>query len=149
MEDLTRYIKLVERSVSLVTTPGRWLNEYWWQFSPSGTGITVIPPAVLKTITYGRVSRKNLTFWSCVVGFIAKYIGRETKALLRAWLGNHFFKLLANILVWVIEVLKALNTDLCKIKTSRDPPLIFIPIPKFIESNGCARSDSLICSLIF
>lgn len=35
-----------------------------------------------------------------------------------------------------------------KVEATRDPPKIkiFIPIPK-IESNGCARSDSLICSL--
>jgi hypothetical protein len=31
---------------------------------------------------------------------------------------------------------------------SRDPPKLFTPIPK-IETGGCARSDSLVCSLIF
>lgn len=32
--------------------------------------------------------------------------------------------------------------------TTRGPPKLFIPIPK-IETGGCARSDSLVCSLIF
>ena len=34
------------------------------------------------------------------------------------------------------------------IKLSRDPPKVFFPIPK-IETGGCARSDSLVRSLIF
>lgn len=145
--DLTSCIKLVEFRVSLLTTPGAWLNEYWWQFS-SGTGITEIPPAVLKTITYRRVSRKDLVFWTCVVGLSARYIRRETKSMLRVWLGTHFLELLVDIFVWLINTLTASDTDLCKMESNRDPPKIFIPIPK-IESNGCARSDSLICSLIF
>ncbi|MGB7891717.1 MAG: hypothetical protein WCF82_07430 [Microcoleus sp.] len=140
--NLTSCIKVVELRVSLVTTPGAWLNEYWWQFPPPGE-VAWIPSAVVKAITYSRVSRKHLVFWSCVVGLIARHIGRETKAILRTQRENHFFKLVVNIGVWVIEVLKALDTDLCKIESNRDPPKIFIPIPK-IESNGCARSDSLL-----
>ena len=146
--DLNSCIKVVEFRISLVTTPGAWLNKYWWQFSTPGTGVALIPSVVLQEMTYSRVSKNHLIFWSCVVGLIARDISRELKALLRAWLGTHFFELLVDIFVWVINTLTAPDTDLCKIESNRDPPKIFIPIPK-IESNGCARSDLLICSFIF
>jgi len=43
--------------------------------------------------------------------------------------------------VWVVEALADIATDLCKFESNRDPPLVFIPVPKLVESHGCARSD--------
>jgi hypothetical protein len=67
------------------------------------------------------------------------------------WAGAHFFNPLVHFFFsffCAVEVYTAVDIDPRQIERSRDPPKIFIPIPK-IESNGCARSDSLIHLLIF
>jgi hypothetical protein len=88
-----------------------------------------------------------MSFWQAVIWGVKKSIKKAVKELLEAWLGTHFFELLVDIFVWVTEVLADIDTDLCKIESTRDPPPIFIPVPKS-ESKGYARSDLLICSLI-
>lgn len=93
--------------------------------------------------------KKYMSFWSAVIWRVRRTLKNQIKVMLQAWLGTHFFALLVNIFLWVIDTLTTPDTDLCKIEASRDPPKIFIPIPKFIESNGCARSDLPIRSLIF
>ncbi len=149
MEDLNFYTEFVEESVLALTKPGLTKFECYsalmWAQQPQ---IMPMPLTLLKTITLHSFSKKDLDFWTCVVKLMAKYIDREIKAMLRACLKTHFFELLVDIFLWVIDTLTTPDTDLCKIEASRDPPKIFIPIPK-IESNGCARSDSLICSLVF
>lgn len=92
--------------------------------------------------------KKYMSFWGQVTWKIVHDLINQIRAMVRAFVGTHFFELLVEIFSWVVDVLTALETEPCKIETNRDPPKIFIPIPK-IESNGCARSDSLICSLIF
>ena len=67
------------------------------------------------------------------------------------WAGAHFFNPLIHFFFsffCAVDVYTAVDIDPRPIERSRDPPKIFIPIPK-IESNGCARSDSLIRLLIF
>ena len=67
------------------------------------------------------------------------------------WVGAHFFNPLIHFFFsffCAVDVYTAVDIDPRQIERSRDPPKIFIPIPK-IESNGCARSDSLIRLLIF
>jgi hypothetical protein len=67
------------------------------------------------------------------------------------WAGAHFFNPLVHFFFsffCALDVYTAVVTDPLLVETNSDPPKIFIPIPK-IESNGCARSDSLIRSLIF
>ncbi|MEG4281363.1 hypothetical protein QUA62_28455 [Microcoleus sp. MON1_C1] len=154
MEDLNFCIEFVENSVRFLTTPGQPMFEYYaalfWAQQPLIVPMPIMPMplALLKTLTLHSFSKKDLVFWNCVIKLMAQYIGKEIKAMLPAWLGTHFFELLVEIFSWVVATFVTLDADLCKIETSRDPPKIFIPIPK-IESNGCARSDSLICSLIF
>jgi hypothetical protein len=92
--------------------------------------------------------KKYMNFWMAVIWEVRRTLKNQIKAMLQTWLGTHFFELLVDIFFWVIDTLTTLDTDLCKIEKSRDPPKIFIPIPK-IESNGCARSDSLVRLLIF
>jgi hypothetical protein len=129
---LTSHIEFVERMFSVCTEgPNGVLNSLF-------TG-KPIPRAKWKLY---------MSFWQAVIWGVKKSIKKAVKELLEAWLGTHFFELLVDIFVWVTEVLADIDTDLCKIESSRDPPKIFIPIPK-IESNGCARSDSLIRLLIF
>ncbi len=82
-----------------------------------------------------------MSFWQAVIWGVKKSIKKAVKELLEAWLGTHFFELLVDIFVWVTEVLADIETDLFKIESSRDPPSVFIPIPKLVEFNGCARSD--------
>jgi hypothetical protein len=153
MEDLNFCIKFVEHNVRVLTTPGQPMFEYYgalfWAQQPLIMPMPIIPMplALVKTMTLHSFSKKDLFFWTCVVGVMGKYIGIEIKAMLRALLKNHFFELLVDVFLWLTDELTSVDTELCKIETSRDPPpKIFIPIPK-IESNGCARSDSLICSL--
>jgi len=91
----------------------------------------------------------SINFWWTVIREVEKSIKQSIKQILQAWLGAHFFELLVDIFVWVTEVLADIETDLFKIESSRDPPSVFIPIPKIESSNGCARSDLPIRSLIF
>jgi hypothetical protein len=131
--NLTSHIQFVERMFGLCTEgPNGALNALFMG--------KPIPRAKWKLY---------MSFWQAVMWGVKKSIKKAVKELLEAWLGTHFFELLVDIFVWVTEVLLTLDTDLCKIEASRDPPLAFIPIPKFVESNGCARSDSLVRLLIF
>ena len=150
MKDLNFYIEFVERHMILFATPGLPIIELYAPLYETlgAQQIRDIPFSVLKTITFHKLSRKSLGFWACVVALIAKYIGREIKAMHPVLLATHFFSVLVDIFCWVIDTLKSGDTEPCKIESNRDPPKIFIPIPK-IESNGCARSDLPIRSLIF
>jgi hypothetical protein len=123
--NLTSHIQFVERMFSLCTEgPNGALNALF-------TG-KPIPRAKWKLY---------MSFWQAVMWGVKKSIKKAVKELLEAWLGTHFFELLVDIFVWVTEVLADIETDLFKIESSRDPPSVFIPIPKLVEFNGCARSD--------
>ena len=112
------------------------------------------PNGVVTALFMGKLIPKAkrklyMSYWSTVIWKAGKSIKKAIKEMLRAWLGTHFFELLVDVFLWLIDELTSTDTELGKAEGSRDPPpKIFIPIPK-IESNGCARSDSLICSLIF
>jgi hypothetical protein len=129
---LTSHIEFVERMFSVCTEGPNGVLNLLFTGKP-------IPRAKWKLY---------MSFWQAVIWGVKKSIKKAVKELLEAWLGTHFFELLVDIFVWITEVWADIDTDLCKIEKSRDPPKIFIPIPK-IESNGCARSDSLIRLLIF
>ncbi len=139
MEDLTTCIEIVQHVVEpKVSSPREW---------------PLTPFAVPEvSIPVGKMcSKKHSRFWRVVINVIKYYVKREIKEMLRAWLGTRFLELLVvvEIFSWAVDELTSTDTELCKIEKSHDPPpKIFIPIPK-IESDGCARSDSLICSLIF
>jgi hypothetical protein len=122
---LTSHIKFVERMFGLCTEGPNGVLSALFMGKP-------IPKAKWKLY---------MSFWQAVIWEVKKSIKNAVKELLEAWLGTHFFELLADIFVWVTKVLLALDTNLCKIEASRDPPLVFIPIPKLVESHGCARSD--------
>jgi hypothetical protein len=123
--DLTSHIKFVERMFGLCTEgPNGVLSALF-------TGKS-IPKAKWKLY---------MSFWQAVIWGVKKSIKKAVKELLEAWLGTHFFELLVDIFVWVTKVLADIETDLFKIESSRDPPSVFIPIPKLVEFNGCARSD--------
>jgi len=123
--DLTSHIKFVEQMFSISTEgPG---GLCWMFFGRP------IPKAKWKL---------SINFWWTVIREVEKSIKQSIKQILQAWLGTHFFELLVDIFVWVVEALADIATNLCKFESNRDPPLVFIiPIPKFESSNGCARSD--------
>ncbi|WP_333043008.1 MULTISPECIES: hypothetical protein [unclassified Microcoleus] len=148
MKDLAFCIEFVEHHSFVLSAPGfRMLELYAPLYETPGTQITTMPLSLVKTITYHRFSKKTFDFWHCVVRLMAQYIGKEIKAMLRVLFATHFFALLVYI-VWVLDTFKSADTEPCNIESNRDPPKIFIPIPK-IESHGCARSDLTIRSLIF
>jgi len=101
---------------------------------------------------YRKMKSMNWSFWQVLIGVLRETMRAALKApLLSSWkvalcLGAlivHFFigVTTQNFLV----VRKAsLNTEVSR----RGTPKLFIPIPK-IETGGCARSDSLVRSLIF
>ncbi|MEG4121872.1 hypothetical protein QUA43_30945 [Microcoleus sp. N9_B4] len=105
------------------------------------------PNGVLTALFMGKLIPRAkwklyMSFWHTVIWKAGKNIKKAIKELLRVWLGTHFFELLVDIFVWFTEALADdTDTELCKIEASRDPPLVFVPIPKLVESNGCARSD--------
>jgi hypothetical protein len=131
--DLTSHIKFVEQMFSM-STEGLTGGLCWMFFGRP------IPKAKWKL---------SINFWFSVIREVEKSIKQSIKQILQAWLGTHFFELLVDIFLWVVEALTGADIE-CEIKTSRDPPStpIFIPIPKIESSNGCARSDLLIRSLI-
>ena len=95
--------------------------------------------------------KKNCAFWRAM----AIVLKKEMEALLEASLIHSFAAayslttLLVHIFFYAVNyVYTAVPIDPRQVETNSDPPKIFIPIPK-IESNGCARSDSLIRLLIF
>ena len=88
--------------------------------------------------------KKYMSFWGAVIWRVRHTLKNQIKAMLQIWLGNHFFELLVDIFLWVTDTLTTADTDLCKIEASRDPPKIFIPIPKIKSNGGCARSDLLL-----
>jgi hypothetical protein len=102
----------------------------------------------------GQVIRRDFknhrTFWSIVIQKVRRAIKNEVKLLmLRACLAKHYFDPLVEDSPWAAGIVKAPDfipiPGKGKVEGSRDPPpKIFIPIPKFIESNGCARSDLLL-----
>lgn len=143
MKDLAFYIKFVEYNAFVLSAPGfRMLELYASLFPTPWAYITPIPPSLLRTVIYPTrfANKKYLDFWNFVIQVVAKYISKEIEAMLRVWLAIHFFDLLVESFLWIIDALTAADIECSTIETSRDPPKIFIPIPK-IESNGCARSD--------
>jgi hypothetical protein len=129
--DLTSHIKFVEQMFSM-STEGSTGGLCWMFFGRP------IPRAKWKL---------SINFWFSVIREVEKSIKQSIKQILQAWLGTHFFDLLVDIFLWVVEALTGADIE-CEIETSRDPPKIFIPIPKIESTNGCARSDLLIRSLI-
>ncbi len=85
---------------------------------------------------------------------MAIVLKKEMEAFLEASLIHpcavaFFLTLLVHIFFYAVNyVYTAVAIEPRLVETNSDPPKIFIPIPK-IESNGCARSDSLIRLLIF
>ena len=129
--DLTSQIKFVEQMFSM-STEGPTGGLCWMFFGRP------IPRAKWKL---------SINFWFSVIREVEKSIKQSIKQILQTWLGTHFFDLLVDIFLWVVEALTGADIE-CEIETSRDPPKIFIPIPKIESTNGCARSDLLIRSLI-
>jgi hypothetical protein len=129
--DLTSHIKFVEQMFSM-STEGPTGGLCWMFFGRP------IPRAKWKL---------SINFWFSVIREVEKSIKQSIKQILQTWLGTHFFDLLVDIFLWVVEALTGADIE-CEIETSRDPPKIFIPIPKIESTNGCARSDLLIRSLI-
>jgi hypothetical protein len=123
--DLTSHIKFVEQMFSM-STEGPTGGLCWMFFGRP------IPKAKWKL---------SINFWWSVIREVEKSIKQSIKQILQAWLGTHFFELLIDIFVWVVEALADIATELCKFESNRDPPLVFIPVPKIVESHGCARSD--------
>jgi len=153
MKDLAFCIEFVEYNAFVISTPGLSILEFYCSFFP--TPVALIPPmplSLVKTVIYPTTfsNKKNLDFWTCVVGVIAKYINQEIEAMLTSCLGLHFLRALVELFSWAINVNTPVNTKCTAtaIETSRGPPSIFIPLPK-IECSSCARSDLTIRSLIF
>ncbi|MEG4521156.1 MULTISPECIES: hypothetical protein [unclassified Microcoleus] len=148
MKDLAFCIEFVEYNALFLSTPGlRMLELYAPLYETPATQIMTMPLSLVKTITYHNFSKNTLDFWHCVVRLMAQYIGKEIKVLLLS-IGLHFFRALVEFLSWVVEINTAVDVECSAIEASRDPPSIFVPLPK-IECNSCARSDLPIRSLIF
>lgn len=129
--DLTIYIELVRQGLCCAREGDTW--EALWRRQ--------------------RLAKaKNWTFWRAVIYAAKKEMEKILKAsLVHTWLAAYVLvAVLVHIFFYAVScyLYKAVSVTERRIETNSDPPKIFIPIPK-IESNGCARSDSLICSLIF
>jgi hypothetical protein len=94
---------------------------------------------------------KNWTFWRAVIYALKKEMELILEApITHTWLAAYVTRLVTHAFYYLgATVLPpegfeintvAVSIETCRIETSRDPP-IFIPIPKFESSNGCARSD--------
>ncbi|MEG4048378.1 hypothetical protein [Microcoleus sp. Pol17_C1] len=142
MKDLASCVEIVQH----VVEPRVW--------SPNEWPLTLFEVPVDMSIPLGKkCSKKHLKFWRVVSNAITYFIRGEIREMLWAWLGTRFFELLAvvELFSWVIDTIKTAVdvVEYSAIEASRDPPSIFIPLPKIESTNGCARSDLPIRSLIF
>lgn len=141
MKDLAFCIEFVEYHSFSLSTPGlRMLELYAPLLYAPGIQITPISFSLVKTITYHNLSRSTLDFWHIVVRLMGQYIGKEIQVLLVS-LGPHFFSALVELFSWATNVNTPVNTKCSAIESTRDPPTVFIPIPRIESTNGCARSD--------
>ncbi|MEG4409137.1 hypothetical protein [Microcoleus sp. MON2_D5] len=154
MKDLASCIEFVEHHSFVLSAPGfRMLELYAPLYEAPGVQIVKMPLSLVKTITYHRFFKKNLDFWTCVSKLAEKYITREIKLMLRAKLAGHHRDGVVDNSLWKKRITPPPDFDpdyfRGKVESTRDPPLVFIPIPKLESSNGCARSDLPIRSPIF
>lgn len=155
MEDLAFYIEFAEDRAYFLSTPELRIFDFecccsW--FPVSLAQLSQMPLSLIKAMTSPHnFSKKSLDYWRLVVEVMADYINEELKVTLAAWLGLHFLRLLIETFsCWAIEISIAVDDIECNaIEANRDPPSIFIPLPKIESTNGCARSDLPIRSLIF
>ena len=100
---------------------------------------------------YRAMKSRNLKFWRTFVGALKELMRAALKAPLRStWMNALCIgALILHVFVGVLtETFTAIGIKQPKPESARDPPLLFFPIPK-AETGGCARSDSLVHSLIF
>jgi hypothetical protein len=157
MEDLNSYIEKAEHYFYVPETPASLVSRLYLSLFPTPeVFIPPIPPSLVKTITCRSIfdtrstSRKSLDFVDCLVVTMMESLDWEIhlwEIHLRevAYLRLNFFRLLVELVgelsSWVTEINTVVHRARTAIEASRDPPKIFIPIPKLVESNGCARSD--------
>ena len=95
---------------------------------------------------------KNWTFWRAVIYALKKEMELILKApITHTWLAAYVTRLVTHAFYYVAATVLpprgfeidtvAVGTETRQIETTRDPPPIFIPLPKLVESHGCARSD--------
>ncbi|MEG4627915.1 hypothetical protein Q5691_26975 [Microcoleus sp. w1-18aA5] len=160
MEDLNSYIeKYIEKAepyFSHPQTPDSVVSElYLSLFLTPGAFIPPIPPSLVKTIIYPSIfairstTRKSFDFVDCLVVTMMESLDWDIHVMEVAYLLRlNFFRLLVELLgelfSWVTKIDTVADHDRTAIAASRDPPKIFIPIPKIESSSGCARSDSLL-----
>ena len=159
MEDLNSYIEKAEYYPykDKVETPASVVSKLYLSLFPTpGVFIPPIPPSLFKTLTYWRrsrfrsrnTSRKSFDFFGDVVCVMIDSLSWEIHLWEAANLRLNFFRLLverlAELFSWVTEINTVVDRDRTAIEASRDPPKIFIPIPKIKSNGGCARSDLLL-----
>lgn len=86
-------------------------------------------------------SRKSLDFMDCLVVAMMESLDWDIHLMEVAYLRLNFFRLLVEFLSCGGDVITVLQSSPCQTETNRDPPSVFIPIPKLVESSSCARSD--------
>ena len=95
---------------------------------------------------------KNWTFWRAVIYALKKEMELILKApITHTWLAAYVTRLVTHAFYYVAATLLpprgfeidtvAVGNETRQIETTRDPPPIFVPLPKLVESHGCARSD--------
>ena len=162
MEDLNPYIEKAKEYFYVPKTPASAVLWLYLRLSLTpGVLIPPIPPSLFKTITYpyinkfgsGSTNRKSFDYFDCLVVAMIESLDWDIHLwnihlMELAYLRLNFLRLLAELLVklfsWVTEINTAVDHDRTAIETSRDPPKIFIPLPKIESSSGCARSDLLL-----
>lgn len=159
MEDLNSYIKKGQDYFTVRETPASVVSKLYARLSLTpGAVIPPIPPSLFRMISYrsyyyygfGGTNRKSFDFMDCLVVAMIESLDWEIHLWVIhlqevAYLRINSFRLLVELLgelcSWVTEINKVVEYARTGIEASRDPPKIFIPIPKLVESNGCARSD--------
>lgn len=120
--DLTCCIELIRQGLCCVRPDDTW--EFLWRRTR-------------------HAQKKNWTFWRAVIYALKKEMEVILKtSLTYTWLEAYFSKLLVHVFFHVVDYsYTTVVIEPRQIETNSDPPPVFIPIPKLIESNGCARSD--------
>ncbi len=117
-----------------------------WQLTQPDSTLSKILKKVAGTNYFEGQERDKEDFWSLIIAYWRETMAAAKKAPeplvknLRS-LASSFRKA---FVTYASKVQKKLMSE-----GTRSPPKIFLPIPNKTELGGCARSDSLICSLNF
>jgi len=118
-----------------------------YQVQQAESTLSKILKKVAGTSYFEGQQRNKNDFWALIIAYWLEEMAAQKQAsepLVENLPSLYDDSLRARVSEYTSKIGKKLKSE-----ATRSPPKIFLPIPNKIEIGGCARSDSLIRSLIF